>query len=171
LYEDEVLWMDDLPEDGVLYRACMMDAGINVITAGSVAEATRCMRSTGYDALFLRPDIKVSGASTVCLETEHNRNPAAPYLRELVDFSFSSPNAQSPLYLLRFNRDIAEPNNSISHAIESLGLSPERLFRGGKDLYFRDIRPSRFGYDIAETILERRLKQLREQRLEQRVDG
>ena len=116
------LWIDDVPDYAVLVRKCLLNLGLDVIVANSAEEAIHHVNQTHYDALFLKPDLKLEGNSTVCLDELAKRNKDLPLFRKVYNAIRTSESKHSPLYLMIFDDEFGENSKRISRTLKSEGI-------------------------------------------------
>jgi hypothetical protein len=166
----EVLWIDDKPEDGMRYRACLIEVGVDVLVAPSAREAGLQMRSRRYDNIFLRPDLQLGGHSHVKFGGEGDS--PVPFLEELLrSCHVDGPNSDTPLYLLVYHEQFSDEGSAIIRAAESVSECIPILEQDWIVYFNAHMKPSEFAWNVRGGIIGREMERYKKARELSRTDG
>lgn len=163
-----VLWIDDVPEESVIFRTSLIRNGIDLIVANSVSEAYHRIANSEYDAFVLRPDLKMEGEPYSKKGIIDNPVQFFNGIYSVIRKECSQ-SKDKPLYIATFNREILK-------AVEEGFFTMDIIVKHSKDpltklLYMGEIRPAQFAYDLYEEILTRELANFKSKRESSRTDG
>lgn len=165
----DALWIDDQPAEGVLFRLCLLEQGIDLTVVNSYFEARSAIAKQAYDALFLRPDLKLEGNSTVDLEAVARRSPLIPFFSSLyTQIRTDSPNKDSVLNLFSFESEGSGGWKCLTKALREGGY-----VRDDKNRFYslNSVKPAIFGWNTVEDIMYSELHKCKIARETSRVDG
>jgi len=165
-----VLWVDDKPEGSELFRRCVIERGIDLYVATSLFEATHAVNTLNYDLVYMKPDLRLEGNVTICVEERQRRNEKTPFAKRFLSaMRDGNYNEQTPLYFFSFSNQFDEEAGQLRNALEAEGINIDKDLTRLVHLY--DCKPSAFGYDVHQDILQRELGKLKADRASSRVDG